>query len=76
MPSKAPRLAANTHDSQCAKNKLSLLIFLELNQAEVMVTAMRVAAILTGVTYSSPGCKPTTRRSVSHEPNDAMVERR
>ena len=44
-----------THDSQWAKNKLSLFTVLQLNQADVTVSAMKVEAILTGATYCSPG---------------------
>lgn len=62
-----------THDNQCAKNKQSLPIFCELIQAEVTVTAMRVAATRMGVMYSSPGCKPITTKSLSHVDEDTAM---
>ena len=39
----------HTHENQCEKNRLSLLIFLRLSQALVTVTLIKVAATLTGV---------------------------
>lgn len=56
----------HTHDSQCAKNRLSLLIFVTLNQAEVTLSTMHVEKIRTTVICSSPSCMPATMKSDSH----------
>lgn len=58
--------SAHTHDSQCAKNKLSLLIFRTLNQADVTLTLTKVATTLTAAALLSPSWRPSTMKSDSH----------
>lgn len=56
-----------THDSQCAKNKPSLVIFSPLNQAEVTVIETRVVIIRTTASSSSPSKSPEPGNCDPHD---------